>query len=149
MHVVLPCVWLLLVCLISLCLAKCETERRLYLHVQKKYHDDKDKGEVKVEDQDEDYDEFELTMEDPTESRNSVWSEDGKTSKSFLSSSMKGIKGNQQFREFMQESFAKLPSVIATRMTRPDGRPQGRKGRVSYLDRNSAPLVNVPIVDNP
>eukprot|EP00986_Skeletonema_menzelii_P006101 scaffold2305_cov145-Skeletonema_menzelii.AAC.8 len=111
--------------------------------------DDKDKGEVKVEDPDEDYDEFELTMEDPTENRNSVWSEESKTSKSFLSSSMKGMKGNQQFREFMQESFAKLPSKIATRMSRPDSRPQGRKGRVSYLDRNSAPLVNVPIIDTP
>jgi len=110
---------------------------------------DKDKGEVKLEEQGEDYDEFELTMEDPTESRNSVWSEDNKSSKSFLSSSMKGMKGNQQFREFMQESFAKLPTKIASRMNRPEGRPQGKKGRMSYLDRNSAPLLNVPIVDTP
>mmetsp|Transcript_11664 Transcript_11664/g.23380 ORF Transcript_11664/g.23380 Transcript_11664/m.23380 type:complete len:1066 (+) Transcript_11664:258-3455(+) len=112
--------------------------------------DDKDKGEVKVEEQDEDYDEFELTMEDPTERQNSVWSEDSKSSKSFLSSSMREIKGNQQFREFMQESFAKLPSKIATRMTRPDGRAQSKRGgRMSYLDRNSAPLLNVPIIDTP
>jgi phosphatidylinositol 4-kinase len=110
---------------------------------------DKDKGEVKLEEQGEDYDEFELTMEDPTESRNSVWLEDNKSSKSFLSSSMKGMKGNQQFREFMQESFAKLPTKIASRMNRPEGRPQGKKGRMSYLDRNSAPLLNVPIVDTP
>lgn len=110
---------------------------------------DKDKGEVKVEEQDEDYDEFELTMEDPTERKNSIWSEDSKSSKSFLSSSTKGIKGNQQFREFMQESFAKMPSKIATRMNRSDGKPQGKKGRLSYLDRNTAPLVNVPIIDTP
>eukprot|EP00574_Skeletonema_japonicum_P005933 CAMPEP_0201715824 /NCGR_PEP_ID=MMETSP0593-20130828/1920_1 /ASSEMBLY_ACC=CAM_ASM_000672 /TAXON_ID=267983 /ORGANISM="Skeletonema japonicum, Strain CCMP2506" /LENGTH=1039 /DNA_ID=CAMNT_0048205431 /DNA_START=149 /DNA_END=3268 /DNA_ORIENTATION=- len=111
--------------------------------------DDKDKGEVKVEDQDEGYDEFELTMEDPTEHRNSVWSEDSKSSKSFLSASMKGMKGNQQLREFMQESIAKLPTKIATRITSTDGRRQGKKGRKSYLDRNSGPLLNVPIIDTP
>ena len=114
--------------------------------------DQVDKGEVKVEEQDEDYDEFELTMEDPTERQNSVWSEDSKSSKSFLSSSIKGMKsmrGNEQFREFMQESFAKLPSTLLTRMNRHDGRPQGKRNKGSYLDRNSAPLINVPIIDTP
>jgi phosphatidylinositol 4-kinase len=114
--------------------------------------DNKDKGEVKVEEKGEDYDDFELTMEDPIERDNSVWSEDkedSKSSKSFLSTSIKGMKGNQQFQEFMKESFAKLPSKLATRMNRPEGKSNVKRGRMSYLDRNSAPLINVPIIDTP
>ena len=112
-------------------------------------YDFDERNNVNVAVQDENYDEFELTMEDPTEHRNSVWSEDTKSSKSFRPSSMKGIRGNQQFREFMQESFAKIPAKISSRLSRQEGRPQGWKGRMSYLDRNAAPLLNVPIIETP
>ncbi|KAL3801102.1 hypothetical protein HJC23_002395 [Cyclotella cryptica] len=97
-------------------------------------------------DEDENEDEFELTMEDPTDGRkDSIWEDDSKFKMSTLSASLESSgKGNRELQKFMRENFVKLPSKLATRINRYESRR-----KMSYLDRNATPLKNTPIISTP
>jgi phosphatidylinositol 4-kinase len=99
--------------------------------------------------EEENEDEFELTMEDPTDAgKGGVWEDDVKESR--LKSSLSGGidtssgKGNRELQKFMKENFQKLPSKLAMRINRFESRR-----KMSYLDRNSTPIKSTPIVSTP
>ncbi|KAL7512375.1 hypothetical protein ACHAXN_010599 [Cyclotella atomus] len=96
-------------------------------------------------DEDENEDEFELTMEDPTDGgKGGVWEDDVKESKFKSSFSLGDGKGNRELQKFMRENLVKLPSKLATRINRVESRR-----KMSYLDRNATPLKNTPIISTP
>ena len=96
-------------------------------------------------DEEENEDEFELTMEDPTDGgKGGVWEDDVKESKFKSSFSIDSGKGNRELQKFMRENLVKLPSKLATRINRIESRR-----KMSYLDRNATPLKNTPIISTP
>ncbi len=116
-------------------------------------YDDHEGQEIHADDskegEDENEDEFELTMEDPTDNGSgSVWEDDSKFKTSFAAGK-DNEKGNRQLQKFMKENLVKLPSKLALQMNRFESRR-----KMSYLDRNATPLktteiMNTPIVENP
>ena len=102
------------------------------------------RNESKVEEVE---DEFELTMEDPTDnSIGSVWTDDPKRGLNFSATKNAddSTKGNRQLQKFIRENFVKLPSKLAVQIDRFESRR-----KMSYLDRNSIILKNTPIIENP
>eukprot|EP00956_Cyclotella_meneghiniana_P025268 scaffold52416_cov60-Cyclotella_meneghiniana.AAC.1 len=96
-------------------------------------------------DDDENEDEFELTMEDPTDAgKGGVWEEDLKESKFKSSFSLNTGEGNRELQRFMRENLVKLPSKLAIRINRTESRR-----KTSYLDRNATPLKDTPIAMTP
>ncbi|KAL7470903.1 hypothetical protein ACHAXS_011189 [Conticribra weissflogii] len=108
-------------------------------------HEGQEICEVKEEEEAED--EFELTMEDPIDNSasGSIWNDES-TKKGFSFSAGSATdtgKGNRQLQKFIKENFVKLPSKLAVRIDRFESRR-----KMSYLDRNSVPLMNTPIIEN-
>ncbi|KAL7538715.1 hypothetical protein ACHAXR_011790 [Thalassiosira sp. AJA248-18] len=132
-----------------------EHEGHQEVHADSSKEDDEAKEEVKEEEKEEEKEDDDgigsLAMEDPTDSgRGTVWTEDSKSTKSFLGS-MNTKKGNEQLRKFMEENVVKLPLKLAMQINRFESRR-----KMSYLDRNASttqmnttPIIEKTIIENP